>query len=294
MQQIPLPNEISVEHLSVQIQSKDDSGLVGNISIPQQINIQPGESSIINVEGIIPQQLYNQINGQNTGNIDINNIVLKNLDVTVGGIKVHIDQVDPAFYSIYVRRVRWLIMKRRINWFGLAAGIITLIVLAVSLFVPWWQLTIGDKLLQVNASPLNTNFGLLDLNFTVPLLWAWNLVSVLIFAAAGVVMLFYSIFPTRSYSKELLGFSYKKPLYILISFIVGLVVMIFIAGAIGFNIPVVGYIKYCIAVTVYAYWLEHKRFGFSRLSIALLSCNSCCRTLHSCSIIPWTSCTTTQ
>ena len=131
-------------------------------------------------------------------------------------------------------------MERRINWFGLAAGIITLIVLVVSLFVPWWQLTIGDKLLQVNASPLNTNFGLLDLHFTVPLLWAWNLVSVLIFAAAGVVMLVYSIFPTRSYSKELLGFSYKKPLYILISFFIGLLIMIAIAGAIGFSIPAVG------------------------------------------------------
>ena len=91
----PLSNKISVEQLSVQIESKDGSGLVGNISIPQSINIQPGESGIINVEGVIPQQLYNQINGQNTGNIDFNNIVLKNLDVTVGGIKVHIDQVDP-------------------------------------------------------------------------------------------------------------------------------------------------------------------------------------------------------
>lgn len=131
-------------------------------------------------------------------------------------------------------------MERRINWFGLAAGIITLVVLVVSLFVPWWQLTIGDKLLQVNASPMNTNFGLLSLHFTVPLLWAWNLVSVLIFAAAGVVMLFYSIFPTRSYSKELLGFSYKKPLYILISFFIGLLVLIAIAGVIGFNVPAVG------------------------------------------------------
>ena len=131
-------------------------------------------------------------------------------------------------------------MDWRINWFGLAAGIITLIVLAVSLFVPWWQLTIGDKLLQVNASPLNTNFGLLDTHFTVPLLWAWNLVSVLIFLAAGVIMLVYSVFPTKSYSKELLGFSYKKPLYILISFFVGLLIMVFIAGAFGFSVPVVG------------------------------------------------------
>jgi hypothetical protein len=131
-------------------------------------------------------------------------------------------------------------MKKNINWFGLAAGIFTIIVLVVSLFFPWWQLTIGDKLLQINASPMNTNLGLLDTNFTVPLLWAWNLVSALIFLAAGVIMLFYSIFPTKSYSKELLGFSYKKPLYILVSFFIGLVVMIFIASAFGFNVPVVG------------------------------------------------------
>ncbi len=129
-------------------------------------------------------------------------------------------------------------MERRINWFGLAAGITTLIVLAVSLFIPWWQLTIGDKVLQVSASPVNTNFGLLNLNFTVPLLWAWNLVSVLIFVAAGVVMLLYSIFPTKSYSKELLSFSYKKPLYLVMSFFIGLIVIVAIAGVFGLSVPV--------------------------------------------------------
>jgi hypothetical protein len=92
----PLSNKISVDQLSVQIQSKDNSSLIGNISIPQALNIQPGESAIINVEGVMPQQLYNQINGQNATNIDFNNIILKNLDVTVGGVKVHMDQVDPA------------------------------------------------------------------------------------------------------------------------------------------------------------------------------------------------------
>ena len=92
----PLRNEISVSQLSVQIQSKDNSGLVGNISIPQELNIKPGDSAIINIEGVIPQQLYNQLNIQNTGNIDFNNILLKNLDVTVGGIKIHMDEIDPA------------------------------------------------------------------------------------------------------------------------------------------------------------------------------------------------------
>jgi hypothetical protein len=92
----PLTNELSIDQLSVQIQSKDNNTLVGNISIPQPINIQPGESSIINVTGIMPQDMFNQISGQNTGNIDVNNIILKNLDVDVGGVKIHIDEIDPS------------------------------------------------------------------------------------------------------------------------------------------------------------------------------------------------------
>ena len=131
-------------------------------------------------------------------------------------------------------------MERRINWFGLAAGIITLVVLAVSLFLPWWQLTIGDKLIQVNASPINTNFGLLRLQFTIPLIWAWNVATILTFVAAGIVMLIYSVAPTKSYAKELLGFSYKKPIYALLGFVVGLIVIVAIAGALGVGVPVMG------------------------------------------------------
>ena len=92
----PLTNELSIDQLSVQIQSKDNNALVGNISISQPINIQPGESSIINVTGIMPQDIFNQISGQNTGNIDVNNIILKNLDVVVGGVKIHFDEFDPS------------------------------------------------------------------------------------------------------------------------------------------------------------------------------------------------------
>jgi hypothetical protein len=82
-------------------------------------------------------------------------------------------------------------MNRRINWFAFAAGIITLTVLVVSLFIPWWQLTVGDNLMRVNASPVNTNFGLFGAQFTIPLIWALNLVSVLTFTASGLVMLLY-------------------------------------------------------------------------------------------------------
>jgi lysylphosphatidylglycerol synthetase-like protein (DUF2156 family) len=87
---------------------------------------------------------------------------------------------------------------------------------------------------------MNTNFGLLSLQFTIPLIWAWNLASILTFVAAGLVMLLYSVIPTKSYAKELLGFSYKKPIYALISFVVGLLVLVAIASFLGVSIPVMG------------------------------------------------------
>jgi hypothetical protein len=131
-------------------------------------------------------------------------------------------------------------MDRKINWFGLAAGIITLIVLVISFYVPWWQLTIGENLIKVNASPVNTNFGLFGTQFTVPLIWALNLISILTFTASGIVMLIYSLNPTKSYSKHLLGFSYKKPLYVLIIFVAGLAAITIIAGFLGMSIPLMG------------------------------------------------------
>jgi hypothetical protein len=103
-------------------------------------------------------------------------------------------------------------LNRNINWFGFAAGILTLMVLVISLFIPWWQLTVGDNFMKVDASPVNTNFGLFGDQFTLPLISAFNLVSILAFSASGLVMLFYSLVPTKPYSKQLLGFSYKKPL----------------------------------------------------------------------------------
>jgi hypothetical protein len=131
-------------------------------------------------------------------------------------------------------------MTRTINWFALAAGIITLVVLVVSLYMPWWQLTLGNNFFNVYASPINTNFGLYGAQFTIPLIWAWNLTNIMLFTAGGIIMLVYSFLPTKSYSKELLGFSWKKPLYALISLIVGLIVINVVAGYMGASFPLMG------------------------------------------------------
>jgi hypothetical protein len=129
----------------------------------------------------------------------------------------------------------------KVNWFGLAGGIITIIVVVVSLLIPWWQLTVGDDLLTANASPVNTNFGFLDTGFTIPLIWAFNVVALLTLIASGVSMLIYSLLPNKSYSKQLLSFGYKKPLYTVLFFIIGLVVITMILQAVlSISVPLNG------------------------------------------------------
>ena len=54
-------------------------------------------------------------------------------------------------------------------------------------------------------------------------------------------MLIYSLRPDKSYSKKLLGFAYKKPLYAVIMFIIALVSMSFaVQNFSGFAVPLSG------------------------------------------------------
>jgi len=131
-------------------------------------------------------------------------------------------------------------MVWKINWLGLAAGILTLVALAVSWYIPWWQLTIGQSLIKINASPVNTNFGIFGTQLTIPMIWALNLITILTFSASGLIMLIYSLIPAKPYAKHLLGFSWKKPLYSVVSFAVGLVIILLLAGHFGVYLPLNG------------------------------------------------------
>ncbi len=129
----------------------------------------------------------------------------------------------------------------KFNWFALAGGVTTILMIAVSLVLPWWQLTVGDDLITVNASPVNMNMGFLDTSFTIPFIFALNIVSILSLLASAIAMLIYSLIPRKSWSMHLLGFGYKKPLYIVLFFIIGLVATTMICQAVlNFNIPLTG------------------------------------------------------
>lgn len=172
-------------------------------------------------------------------------------------------------------------MSRIINWVGVAAGIVTLLMVAVSVYMPWWRLVIGENLFTVNASPIYFGFGFLDSQFTIPLLLAINITLILTYVASGTIMLLYSLIPTKPYAKDLLAFSYRKPLYALVGFVVGLVVMVLVAGFVGVNVPLMGSAEVSlpqflmsqfgvsISVTVLAAFLVPFGFGIAAAALCL-------------------------
>jgi hypothetical protein len=129
----------------------------------------------------------------------------------------------------------------KFNWFALAGGVTTLLLIAVSIVTPWWQLTVGEDLMTINASPINMNMGFLDTSFTIPFILALNIVSILGLIASAIAMLIYAVIPRKPFSMHLLGFGYKKPLYTVLFFIIGLVVTTMICQAVlSLNIPLMG------------------------------------------------------
>ena len=88
----PLTNGVSIDKLSAEVQSEDGVSL-GNISINQPVQITPGETSTINVSGLLNQNTISQFEAQNPGVNGIN-ISLENLNVDVAGVNVHMDQVN--------------------------------------------------------------------------------------------------------------------------------------------------------------------------------------------------------
>jgi hypothetical protein len=132
-------------------------------------------------------------------------------------------------------------MGIRINWFGLAGGVMVFLAIVASFFVPWWQLTIGDNLVNAKVSPLSTNFNVLGSAFTIPLIWVLNIVGLLAMIFSGVAMLIYSIVPTKSFSNQLLSFGYKKPLFTVLFFVIILFALTAILqAALNITVPISG------------------------------------------------------
>lgn len=131
----------------------------------------------------------------------------------------------------------------KINWLGLVCSITTaiLVVFSVLYAAPWWQVTIGDGVGQVEISPLNYRANLMMASIEIPIIWFLNLGSILTLTASATAMFIYSVATQKSFSKKILGFAYKKPLLIFILFTVILAVSKYFAqNYYGINIPLIG------------------------------------------------------
>ncbi len=103
------------------------------------------------------------------------------------------------------------------------------------------MLSVGEGLVKANVSPIYTDFNFVGNAFTVPLLYALNIASILTMAAGGIAMLVYSIKPEETYSKRLLGFGYAKPLFAVVLFVVVLVALQQIVKfAVSIDVPILG------------------------------------------------------
>ncbi|MDR2203213.1 MAG: hypothetical protein LBE76_02720 [Nitrososphaerota archaeon] len=100
---------------------------------------------------------------------------------------------------------------------------------------------------------MNTNFGIFSTQFTIPLIYALNIGSILNFLCSGIIMLIYSINTTKPYAKTLLNFAWKKPLYSVITSTTCIILIIIIAQTLlNMNIPLIG----TTTVTLPSYFTE--------------------------------------
>jgi len=131
---------------------------------------------------------------------------------------------------------------RKINALALSAGVATLVLIAASYFIPWWQLTVGNPALAtVNFSPLNINFAIFDEIITVPLIWALNISCLLALLAGGLILIIYSVVPTKPYASKLLGYGYKQSLIAVILFVIEVVgLTLSVKAFTGFDFPLIG------------------------------------------------------
>ena len=136
--------------------------------------------------------------------------------------------------------------RKNVSWIGLISGVLLVAVIALSLFNPWWQIRIGD-FVYANLSPMSAGFNFLGMSFLVPMLTAINISSLLLLSISAVLMIVYSINPGKEYSKQLLCWSYKKPLFTLIAFLAGIAALSlgasYVAGQyanLDFTLPIMG------------------------------------------------------
>jgi hypothetical protein len=93
----PLKDAISVENISAYVVCKEHRDLLGRLLIDQPMSIASGESVVITASGCWTQAALDHFKESHSGPEDDDvNVALKNLNIIVAGVQVHIDDVADA------------------------------------------------------------------------------------------------------------------------------------------------------------------------------------------------------
>ncbi len=122
--------------------------------------------------------------------------------------------------------------KRRlgsINWFGLVAGALMLI---IPFLGPWWQATVGTGAMEVALSPFDYSISLLGQPISSTLVGYFLLAAKLSVIIGGLLMIVGSVGAKRWWGRRLVRFGAMKVFWMLIGLIVLLVLGAFLLNSI--------------------------------------------------------------
>jgi hypothetical protein len=90
----PLTTQISFDQMSAEVVGviNGNNVTLGNVSVPAT-TIAPGANAIMNATGNLSKSAVSQLAAQNSGATNLS-ISLENVNVDVGGVKVHISQIN--------------------------------------------------------------------------------------------------------------------------------------------------------------------------------------------------------
>lgn len=110
---------------------------------------------------------------------------------------------------------------KTVNWFGVAAGALMLI---LPFLGAWWQMEVGIEAVKLELSPFYYHMSILEQPLTSPLIGYLILAAKLTVIVGGVLMIIGSLITGRWWGRKLMRFGAMKVLWFLVMLLILLVV----------------------------------------------------------------------
>jgi hypothetical protein len=142
-------------------------------------------------------------------------------------------------------KVNWRKVVRQINWLGVIAGIMMIV---MPLTGAWWNLRIGTGAIDVATSPYDVRITALGQPMSSDLVTYTCLGVKISLVLAGIFLLLASLFVEKWWSKRLLKFGVMKVFWMVIGLVVMLLIMSIVVNKVlpnyvselrGFSIPTI-------------------------------------------------------